>query len=227
MPTTAGSDTPRARAARTKRARTRTGLLDAARTKFIDGGWAGTRIEDVASQAGVSVPTAYQHFRSKHTLVAYAYAPLMGAVLDAAQRRSASGLSTAEELEAHLRDLVAMTCENEPLTRVLVEAAQEYTSKVAGPPQPDDHDDPRNIVPLPVLVVELIRAGQEAGEFLRFPPAADLGPQITNLLLLRALTRPGEEPGFRAEIVLTMLFGTLQPQRIIVSGPDSRPFARN
>ncbi|MBV9920544.1 MAG: TetR family transcriptional regulator [Pseudonocardia sp.] len=48
---------PRARAARTKRDRTRRALLDAADSAFGSRGWARTRVEDIAQSAGVSAVT--------------------------------------------------------------------------------------------------------------------------------------------------------------------------
>ncbi|MFC7657883.1 hypothetical protein ACFQV8_17660 [Pseudonocardia benzenivorans] len=47
---------PRARAAATKRNRTRRALLDAADATFTARGWVRTRIEDVASNAGSARP---------------------------------------------------------------------------------------------------------------------------------------------------------------------------
>ncbi|HEY4418069.1 MAG TPA: TetR family transcriptional regulator, partial [Pseudonocardia sp.] len=57
---------PRARAAQTKRDRTRRALLDAADTAFASHGWANARMEDIAAAAGVSAATAYNHFPTKH-----------------------------------------------------------------------------------------------------------------------------------------------------------------
>ena len=59
----------RARAARTKRDRTRAALLSAADPAFAARGWARTRVEDIASAAGVSNATAYNHFPTKHVLI--------------------------------------------------------------------------------------------------------------------------------------------------------------
>ena len=70
-------DDPRARAAQTKRDRTRRALLDAADATFGSRGWANTRMEDVAAAAGVSAATAYNHFPSKHVLVGCVYSPLV------------------------------------------------------------------------------------------------------------------------------------------------------
>lgn len=51
-----------------RRARTRAALIDAAEIAFREGGYAGTRIEDVAERADVSVGSVYTHFHGKHGL---------------------------------------------------------------------------------------------------------------------------------------------------------------
>jgi AcrR family transcriptional regulator len=48
-----------------KAARTRASLLDAARTVFIDKGYASTSVGDIASVAGVSLGAFYQYFRDR------------------------------------------------------------------------------------------------------------------------------------------------------------------
>ena len=48
---------------------TRGRILDAAAVAFGEGGFAGTRIEDVAARAGVAVPTVYKVFTTKPTLL--------------------------------------------------------------------------------------------------------------------------------------------------------------
>ncbi|MGH3098032.1 MAG: TetR/AcrR family transcriptional regulator [Streptosporangiales bacterium] len=215
---------PRARAARTKRTRTRRALLAAAEEVFTSKGWVATRIEDVADHAGVSVPTAYQHFRSKHALVAYVYAPRVEQQHDRARRRMGAGGPVRAALEAHVRDLLAMAGANPPLTTALVSAVEEYTIR-AGPVRPGDDADPRTIVPLPEVLVELIDRGQQAGEFRPYPPAAEFGPLVVNMVLLRQITRPDEAQDATAEIVLTTAFGVLKPGVLTASGFAGRPFA--
>ena len=74
-------------------------------------------------------------------------------------------------------------------------------------------------------MVHLIAAGQEQGILRRYPPAPDIGPQITNLLLVRVMTRPRESAPDTAELMLTVLFGTLRPEMLVASGTAGRPFA--
>lgn len=63
---------------REQAAQTRRRILDAAARVFEEGGFAGTRIEDVASEAGVAVPTVYKVFTNKATLLIGAVRQTMG-----------------------------------------------------------------------------------------------------------------------------------------------------
>jgi len=96
---------PRARAARTKRDRTRRALLDAADSAFGSRGWARTRVEDVAQSAGVSAATAYNHFPTKHALLAQVYAPIINPLLAAAREDITAGRPVVEALTDQVRAL--------------------------------------------------------------------------------------------------------------------------
>jgi AcrR family transcriptional regulator len=71
----------RARAARTKRTRTRAAPIAAADAAFSARGWAATRVEDIAAEAGVSAATAYNHFPTKHVLIGVVFAPHVATLL--------------------------------------------------------------------------------------------------------------------------------------------------
>lgn len=64
-------------------AQTRQRILEAAAAVFVERGFAGTRIEDVADRAGVAIPTVYKGFVNKAMLLVEA--------LDLALRGSDSG----------------------------------------------------------------------------------------------------------------------------------------
>lgn len=59
----------RQRAAATKRWRTHRALVEAGQKLFAERGWHGTRMADVAKEAGVSVATLHNHFKSKNDLM--------------------------------------------------------------------------------------------------------------------------------------------------------------
>lgn len=124
-----------------------------------------------------------------------------------------------------IRDLARLSRRHRTLTVASVGAVQEYTVRAAGAPDPNDPNDPRTLAPLPDAIIHLIAAGQEHGILRPYPPVPDIGPQITNLLLLRAMTRPRESASDTAELMLTVLFGTLRPEALAASGLTGRPFA--
>ncbi|WP_084265822.1 helix-turn-helix domain-containing protein [Actinomadura macra] len=51
-------------------------------------GWHAAKVEDIATASGVSAATAYNHFRTKHSLIGSAYAPVLNWLIEAAAARS-------------------------------------------------------------------------------------------------------------------------------------------
>ena len=77
------------------------------------------------------------------------------------------------------------------------------------------------LAPVPDLLIEMIREGQESGELRGFPPAIDLGEHVTFLLFLRCFTRPFETAEESADVILTMLFGAVRPELLERPGVQS------
>jgi AcrR family transcriptional regulator len=223
-PTRERASESRARAARTKRDRTRAALLGAADPAFEARGWARTRVEDIASAAGVSNATAYNHFPSKHALIGHVYAPLVQTLRTQAYRDIAAGRPVVPALIDHLRALVRIAWRNRGLTAALSAGIADYAVKVGRPADPHDENDPRVLAPVGDVAIELIARGQQAGELRSWPPAEEIGTMIINLLLLRAVGRPHDPPESTAELMLTLLFGALRPELLTEAGPDGRPF---
>lgn len=223
-PTRERASESRARAAQTKRDRTRAALLGAADPAFAARGWARTRVEDIASAAGVSNATAYNHFPSKHALIGHVYAPLVQTLRTQAYRDIATGRPVVPALVDHLRALVRIAWRNRGLTAALSAGMADYAVKVGRPPDPHDENDPRVLAPVGDVAVELIARGQQSGELRAWPPADEVGTTIVNLLLVRAIGRPHEPPEHTAELMLTLLFGALRPELLTEAGPDGRPF---
>ena len=222
----AGPDDPRARAARTKRDRTRRALLDAADATFGSRGWADTRMEDVAAAAGVSAATAYNHFPSKHVLVGSVYGPLVRPLRSEAEHDIATGRPVVDALTDQIRALARISHRYRKLTAAFWSAVEEYTIKVSGPPDPADPGDPRALAPVPTPLRTLIEHGQHTGELRPFPSALDVSGMIVNLLLLRSINRPDEPAEVTAELLLTVLFGMLRPELLANADGDGRPFRR-
>lgn len=80
------------------RAATRDRLIDAAITLATEGGYDAVGIRQVAAEAGVSVPTAYQHVSSKDQLLVEALMTLGARSTERLRQRRPSGASPAERL---------------------------------------------------------------------------------------------------------------------------------
>jgi AcrR family transcriptional regulator len=219
-------DDARARAARTKRARTQAALLTAALEIFQSQGWTKTRMEEIAGVAGVSVATAYKHFAGKDVLLARVFAPFVLREQERSRNRTHTGLSTSKALEEHVRDLARMIREQETLALAYTRAVAEYAERVSGPVRAGDELDPRNIAPMADEMTRLILQGQRAGEFRPHPAADEIAAMVVGQMLNRTAAYPGEQPGQSAEISLTTLFAIVTPQRLVDAGRTGRPFAR-
>ena len=216
-------DDPRVRAAQTKRNRTRRALLDAAEATFSSRGWARTRMEDVAVAGGVSAATAYNHFPSKHALLGHVYRPLVLPLIAAAEQDIAAGRPMIDALEDQIRALARTTFRHQRLTAAFWSAVQEYTIKASGRADPDDAIDPRTLAPVPEPLRLLVEHGQGTEELRAFPSAPEVSAMIVNLLLLRSVIRPLEEPDDTARLLLTVMFGSLRPELLIARGRDGWP----
>ncbi|MCF7549200.1 TetR/AcrR family transcriptional regulator [Pseudonocardia sp. WMMC193] len=213
----------RARAAQTKRDRTRRALLEAADMTFATRGWARTRMEDIAATAEVSPASAYNHFASKHTLIGHVYAPYVTALVDQADQDRERGRDLVDALKDQVSALTRMTSRNQGLTAAFWFALNDYAGgRPAGPAEPGDPDDPRVLAPIPETVLGLVADGQGSGEFRSYPEAGDVAATIANMLLIRAVNRPHDPPERTAELLLTAMFGLLKPALLLDA---ERPFS--
>lgn len=200
----------RRRAAQTKRQRTRDALIDAARTRFGTAGWHGTRVEDIAADAGVGSATAFNHF-DKQTLLGHAYATLIEPLTTRAADDITTGRPPTAALTRHVHDLARIGRRHQNLTTALLHAVIEQADATAGPPAIDDPNDLRNIVPLPAPMSDLIQHGHDMGEFQLPAPATEIAIYHTNALLLRIMFRPKESAKSTAELILAQLLPPLLP----------------
>jgi AcrR family transcriptional regulator len=221
------ADDPRARAARTKRDRTRRALLDAADTTFGSRGWARTRMEDIAAAAGVSAATAYNHFPTKHALVGHVFGPIIRPLRVQAEHDIAVGRPAADALKDQVIGLARLSGRYRTLMSAFWSAVEDYTARVgalADPDAPDADADPRLIAPVPLPLKLLIEYGQQRGELRGYPEATDLSGMVVTMLLARAVNRPEESPADLAEMLLTVMFGALKPELLLVDPCAERPF---
>lgn len=225
----ARSDDPRARAARTKRDRTQAALLQAADRWFGTRGWSRTRVEDIAGDAGVSVATAYNHFRTKHVLIGHVFRPLVASLRTQAEQDVDAARPVVPALTDQIGALVRIAARNRVLSGAFFAACQEYADHVHAPPRPDDELDPRVIAPLPDAIRLLVEHGQATGELRGHPAAGDISTVIVNVALLRGLEAPDEPAEVTEELLCTVLFGALRPELLLddrqASGAEMDPAA--
>ncbi len=85
-------------------ARKRRAILEAATTVFLQGGYLGTSMDEIAARAGVSKRTVYQHFTNKEGL----FVAIVTSTVDQAAepvREEVEQLKHSGDLEADLHDL--------------------------------------------------------------------------------------------------------------------------
>ena len=138
----ARSDDPRIRAARTKRTRTRAALIAAADSAFSARGWAATRVEDIAAEAGVSPATAYNHFPTKHVLIGVVFAPHVTPLLIQAERDIARRRPVLDALSDQIDALARLSYYHRGLTAAFTAAVLDYTIRTERTPDPHDELDP-------------------------------------------------------------------------------------
>lgn len=110
-------------ALRSDAARSRTRILDAART--LDRGT--LRLNDVAREAGVGVGTVYRHFPTVYALVEALSADTLDTML-ATSRRAAADPDPGDGLALYLRSALTLQLEDGGLQAVLLSPADEAES---------------------------------------------------------------------------------------------------
>src|SRR4051812_28258889 len=104
------SATPRNRPKGDKRARTREGLLDAARDVTREKGFDATTLQDVAARAGMTTGAIYGNFRNRDDL----FMALAERQWSAIRPRFVPGSSFAEKMRALSEAVLASLPEREP-----------------------------------------------------------------------------------------------------------------
>jgi AcrR family transcriptional regulator len=190
-----------------RKERTEAVLLSAAAELLLERGYKATRVEDVAKLAGRAPATAYVHFPTKNYLVACVVAPVFAPVFTAAEEALQAPGPVTPQVTAHIGRVARIGRQNPVLTAALLEAIQDATIRFGPPTSPQD---PRLILPLPVPLGELLLKGQQLGEFPADMPAVEVAAYVTNSLMLRLLTRPGESAADTAHLALSLLLPSLR-----------------
>ncbi|MEV8440768.1 TetR/AcrR family transcriptional regulator [Actinosynnema sp. NPDC051121] len=176
---------------------------------FAERGWLGARMEDIARAAGVSSPTAYNHFPGgKQQLMGVVYRPLVEPLLVAAEAAIRSEVDPFQAVKDHVEALTALARGHQRLTEALVMAVSEQTIRVGRPTVPDPSDI-RLLVPMTAPLTQLIEYGQLAGAFPAYPPAGEVSSYHTNAILIRVFSRTTEAAEETARVALSQLMPAL------------------
>ncbi|MEE2040518.1 TetR/AcrR family transcriptional regulator [Nocardiopsis sp. CT-R113] len=106
---------------RVDRSARREEILSAAVRVFARQGFAATRIEDVAAEAGIAKGSVYLSFSSRDDLLAAAFARLADRSAGVLGHTTAEGVPAVERLTRLVRSAVAMLADEPELTRVMVD----------------------------------------------------------------------------------------------------------
>jgi hypothetical protein len=154
------------------------------------------------------------------------YEPHVRGLIKQAESDIANGRSVVDALVDQVNALARLSWYHRGLTAAFTAAVLDYTIRVGRAPDPDDQGDPRNIAPINMALLLLIRHGQATGELRPHPPASEISGMIINLLLVRSLNRKDEPPAVTADLLLTMLLGALRPDLVGTLGCGGAPPGR-
>jgi AcrR family transcriptional regulator len=177
-------------------------LLEAAAACFGEAGYQATRVEEIASRAGVTVGTVYRYFPNKETLFA--------AVLDESRKRLPTGWAVAERDPGRLlRETIDRWWAflAEPAQSVMLRASLAETGDV---PEAASlyGQEVRNR--LEQQLGGVLRLGMAAGVF-RSVDVSGVGRALADALMGGALTRRPTQPGTADDpaTYLSALYSTL------------------
>ncbi|WP_410641221.1 TetR/AcrR family transcriptional regulator [Amycolatopsis sp. lyj-346] len=150
------------RTAATKRFRTRSSIFKVARVLFEQRGWQGTRLEDVAKEAGVSVATLRNHFKTKQMLIMHVYGTVAMMVVEEAKRLLNQNVQAPDILKLQIAVLARYAVEHRNLTAAVLVAMQDQSLEW---PELTEDDLPEDYGLYAVIqcFADLIEIGQEDG----------------------------------------------------------------
>ncbi len=162
-------------------------ILAAALACFVEKGFGGTRLDEVAERAGIAKGTLYRYFASKDALFKAVVRNQLGSLIGEAEFALNDDRRASALLEAFLRDLeMKMATAAGALPRVVLAEAASFPELA--------HFYAEEIIERGVGVLQqLIERGIRAGEFVPVEPRATAFC-IVSPLILDALFRTGLSP---------------------------------
>ncbi len=178
-------------------------IADAAAHLFIDRSAADVRVSEVAAAAGVSATTVYHHFGTVNAVAAAAWArhvPELEAI--------ASVPITAEEgpirrIEQVLLRYVQLARENRGATEAL---AAQIVAEAAPSPEREWPRDTRALVPLPGVLLPLIRELRAVGRLRRRMETVRLARSLVHLCTMQALLFSQESDERIVDETMSLIF---------------------
>jgi AcrR family transcriptional regulator len=177
----------------------REAILDAAIQVFARRGYHGSRVSDIAREAGIAYGLVYHYFRNKEEILRSIFEERWSGFLEAVEAIAGSNTSAEDKLVS-VAALILNAYRLRPAwVKVLVLEIQR-SSRVTDPGQI------RAVGRFFQLVAKILRSGQESGELRR-----DLDPDVACYVFIGAL-----------ELVITSL--VLQVIRLDETGSDAREY---
>jgi TetR/AcrR family fatty acid metabolism transcriptional regulator len=150
-------------------------ILDAAIQVFAQRGYHGSRVSDIAREAGIAYGLVYHYFRNKEEILHTIFEERWGGFLEAVEAIATSKTSAEDKLVS-VAALILNAYRLRPAwVKVLVLEIQR-SSRVTDPEQI------RAVGRFFQLVAKILRSGQEAGELRR-----DLDPDVACYVFIGAL----------------------------------------
>jgi len=146
----------------------RDSVVDAALRLFVERGYLGVRVEDIAKEAGVSRATFYKYFAEREEILAGLFERLLGAEPDSDSAVSMIAGSTEEQVTAVIVDAASQMLKQEQLARFVYSLPVRHSALL----RPGAHTTPYVLR----QVGELLEQGVARGDV-----RADLSLQLLTL----------------------------------------------
>ena len=168
-------------------------ILEAAIRVFARSGYHGSRIADIASEAGIAYGLVYHYFKNKEEILSSVFEERWGAFLDTLEQIASQPAPAEQKLGSVATVILGGHHVRPEWVKVLVLEIQR-SSRFARP------DQIRAVGRLFQIVARILREGQEKGEL-----RPDLDPDVACYVFIGALEivitgvvlnviQPGEEP---------------------------------
>jgi len=181
----------------------RAAILEAAIRVFARTGYHGSRIADIASEAGIAYGLVYHYFKNKEEILSSIFEERWGAFLDTLEHIAGQPATAREKLDQVATVILGGHHVRPEWVKVLVLEIQR-SSRFARP------DQIRAVGRLFQIVARILREGQEKGEL-----RVDLDPDVACYVFIGSL-----------EIVITgVVLNVIQPE-IADGAPEGGPSGR-